>query len=156
VSESHELIHGTCVAFGPYAALIRGASGSGKSDLALRFLALPAEGGYAPMLVADDQIFVEARGNALFASVPPTIAGKLEVRGIGIVELPYAEHAELVLAVDLVAPRDVPRLPSEPWEQTMIAGSSVPCIALAPFEASAPLKLKLALFRACAIGAVHE
>ena len=53
MSESHELIHGTCVAFGPYGALLRGASGSGKSDLALRFIALPPEGGYAPMLVAD-------------------------------------------------------------------------------------------------------
>jgi HPr kinase/phosphorylase len=148
VSEKRELIHGTCVALGPYAALLRGASGSGKSDLALRFIALPAEGKQAPMLVADDQIFVEARGNALFASVPPTIAGKLEVRGIGIVELPHVAEAELVLAVDLVRAQDVPRIPPEPWEQTMIAGKSVPCLALAPFEASAPLKLKLALFRA--------
>jgi serine kinase of HPr protein (carbohydrate metabolism regulator) len=148
VSEKRELIHGTCVAFGPYAALLRGASGSGKSDLALRFLALSAEGKQAPMLVADDQIFIEARGNALFASVPPTIAGKLEARGLGIIELPHVAEAELVLAVDLVPPQDVPRMPPEPWEQTMIAGKSVPCLALAPFEASAPLKLKLALFRA--------
>jgi HPr kinase/phosphorylase len=148
VSESHELIHGTCVAFGPYAAILRGASGTGKSDLAFRFLALPAEAMDAPMLVADDQVFVEARSDSLLASAPPTIAGKLEVRGLGIIELPYVRHAELVLAVDLVAPQDVPRMPPEPWEQTMIAGNSVPCIALAPFEASAPLKLKLALFRA--------
>jgi HPr kinase/phosphorylase len=148
VSEKRELIHGTCVAFGPYAALLRGASGSGKSDLAFRFLALPAEATHAPMLVADDQVFVEARGNALFASAPPTIAGKLEVRSFGIIELPYVRHAELVLAVDLVAPQNVPRMPPEPWEQTMIAGKSLHCIALAPFEASAPLKLKLALFRA--------
>lgn len=148
MSESHELIHGTCVAFGPYAAVLRGASGSGKSDLALRFLALPADGGHAPSLVADDQIFVEARGEALLASVPQAIAGKLEVRGIGIIGLPYVAEAELVLAVDLVAPQDVARMPPEPWEQTMIAGRSLPCIALAPFQASAPLKLKLALFRA--------
>ena len=148
MSESHELIHGTCVAFGPYGTLLRGASGSGKSDLALRFIALPAEGGYAPMLVADDQIFVEARGNGLFASAPPTIAGKLEVRGIGIIELPYVARAELVLAVDLVPAQAVPRMQPEPWEQIMIAGKSMPCLALAPFEASAPLKLKLALFRA--------
>jgi HPr kinase/phosphorylase len=148
VSESHELIHGTCVAFGAYAALLRGASGSGKSDLALRFLALAPEAEHVPMLVADDQVFVEARGNVLIASVPPTIAGKLEVRGAGIIELPHVEHAELALVVDLVGARDVPRMPSEPWEQTMIAGRSVARIGLAPFEASAPLKLKLALFRA--------
>jgi HPr kinase/phosphorylase len=148
VSESHELIHGTCVAFGPYAALLRGASSSGKSDLALRFLALPVEGGHAPMLVADDQVFVEPRGDVLLASVPPTIAGKLEVRGVGIIELPYVARAELVLAVDLVRAQDVPRMPPEPWEQTMIAGGAVARIALEPFEASAPLKVKLALFRA--------
>ena len=148
MSEKRELIHGTCVAFWAYAALLRGPSGSGKSDLAFRFLALPAEATHAPMLVADDQVFVEARGDSLFASAPPTIAGRLEVRGIGIIELPYVGHAELVLAVDLVAPQNVPRMPPEPWEQTMIARNSVPCIALQPFEASAPLKLKVALFRA--------
>jgi HPr kinase/phosphorylase len=148
VSEKRELIHGTCVAFGPYAALLRGASGSGKSDLALRFITLPVEGEHAPMLVADDQIFVEARGDALFASVPTTIAGKLEVRGIGIIDLPHVAEAELVLAVDMAAATAVPRMPPEPWEQIMIAGKSLPCIVLAPFEASAPLKLKLALFRA--------
>jgi HPr kinase/phosphorylase len=148
VRESHELIHGTCVAFGAYAALLRGASGSGKSDLALRFLALPPEGERAPMLVADDQVFVEARGDVLLAAVPPTIAGKLEVRGIGIIEFPYVARAELVLAVDLVRAQDVSRMPPEPWEQTMIAGGTVARIALEPFEASAPFKLKLALFRA--------
>jgi len=148
VSEKRELIHGTCVAFGPYAALLRGVSGSGKSDLALRFLALPAEGELGPLFVADDQVLVEARGNALYASVPPTIAGKLEVRGIGIVDMVHVTGTELVLAVDLVPSGDVPRMPAEKPEQTVIAGISLPRIALAPFEVSAPLKLKLALFRA--------
>jgi len=148
VSESRELIHGTCVAFGPYAALLRGVSGSGKSDLALRFLALPAEGEHGPMLVADDQVLVEPRGKVLYASVPPTIAGKLEVRGIGIVDMIHVTGTELVLAVDLVPSGEVPRMPAEKPEQTVIASISLRRIALAPFEASAPLKLKLALFRA--------
>jgi serine kinase of HPr protein (carbohydrate metabolism regulator) len=148
VSEKRELIHGTCVAFGPYASLFRGVSGSGKSDLALRFLAMPAEGQFGPMLVADDQVLVEARGNALYASAPPAIAGKLEVRGIGIVDRSHVTGTELILAVDLVPSSDVPRMPSESAEQTVIAGISIPRIALAPFESSAPLKLKLALFRA--------
>jgi len=148
VSEKRELIHGTCVAFGPHAALLLGAPGSGKSDLALRFLALPPEGEHGPLLVADDQVFVKARGTALFASVPPTIAGKFEVRGIGIIDMTHVTGAELVLAVDLVPSQDVPRMPPERLEQTVIAGISIPRIALAPFEVSAPLKLKLALFRA--------
>ena len=61
MSEARERIHGTCVALGPHAALIRGPSGSGKSDLALRFLALAAEPGLEPLLVADDQVWIERR-----------------------------------------------------------------------------------------------
>jgi hypothetical protein len=60
----------------------------------------------------------------------------------------HVTGAELVLAVDLVPSQDVPRMPPERLEQTVIAGISIPRIALAPFEVSAPLKLKLALFRA--------
>jgi HPr kinase/phosphorylase len=148
VSERRELIHGTCVAFGPHAALLRGPSGSGKSDLALRFLALPADGERRPALVADDQVFIEATGNVLLASPPPAIAGKLEVRGLGIIDVPYAKNAELILVVDLVAADKVQRMPLEDLEQSEIAGALLSRVALAPFEASAPLKLKLALFRA--------
>jgi serine kinase of HPr protein (carbohydrate metabolism regulator) len=145
-----ELVHGTCVALGRCAALLRGASGSGKSDLALRFLALPAEREGTLALVADDQAFVmRAPNGALLASPPDTIAGKMEVRGIGIVEMKAISDAELVLVCDLVGPEDVPRMPLETPERTMIAGVLVPKIRLYPFEPSAPLKLKLALLRAC-------
>jgi serine kinase of HPr protein (carbohydrate metabolism regulator) len=138
------------VALGRHAALLLGASGSGKSDLALRFLALPAEGARAPALVADDQVFVVKEDNgALVASPPRTIAGKIEVRGVGIVQMKCLAAAELVLACDLVAREEVPRMPPEAPERTEIAGVLVPRLKLCPFEASAPLKLKLALLRAC-------
>jgi HPr kinase/phosphorylase len=147
LSDRRELIHGTCVAFGKRAALLRGGSGTGKSDLALRFIALPPEGELKPRLVADDQVWVEALTlSELTASAPPTIAGKLEVRGLGIVEVPYVVSAQLVLAVDLIQPEDVPRMPPEPWEQIVIAGVSLPLLRLAAFEPSAALKLKLAFF----------
>ena len=61
--------------------LITGPSGSGKSDLALRLL----DRGFT--LVSDDQTIVRRDGDRLLASAPPTIAGKLEIRGIGIVEM---------------------------------------------------------------------
>jgi serine kinase of HPr protein (carbohydrate metabolism regulator) len=144
-----ELVHGTCVALGRRGALLRGGSGAGKSDLALRFLALPGDGEFKPLLVADDQVAVEATGKGrLLASPPTTIAGKIEIRGLGIVAVPYLAEAELVLVCDLVNDRDVPRMPPEPWERTEIAGRLVPALKLASFELSAPLKLKMALLLA--------
>src|SRR5689334_24249403 len=87
--DATELVHGTCVALGRRAALLRGPSGAGKSDLALRFLALSNEDGEKALLVADDQVFVGSNGSGeLVASAPPTIAGKIEVRGLGIIEVP--------------------------------------------------------------------
>lgn len=147
MKEVRELVHGTCVALGQRAALLRGKPGSGKSDLALRFMALPAEGGLRPLLVADDQVVIETTGNGtLRASSPETIAGKIEVRGLGIVEVPHLAQAELALVCDLVEAEDVPRMPPNQPQQAMIAGVAMPLLRLAPFEASAPLKLKMALF----------
>jgi serine kinase of HPr protein (carbohydrate metabolism regulator) len=145
---ARELVHGTCVALGTKAALLRGGSGAGKSDLALRFLSLPPEPGLETSLVADDQVVIEAREGRLVASPPATLAGKLEVRGLGIVPLPHLDEAALVLVADLVEPGNVPRMPPETAETANIAGVPVPLLRLAPFEASAPLKLKLALLSA--------
>jgi len=148
LQQPKQLVHGTCVAFGPHAALLRGSSGSGKSDLALRFLALPADLGMAPRLVADDQVVVEAQAGGLVASAPDTLAGKLEVRGLGIMTLPHVTQAKLVLIVDFVASDEVPRMPPEPLPRVTLLGVSVPNLQLAPFEDSAPLKLKMALISA--------
>jgi HPr kinase/phosphorylase len=141
-----ELVHGTCVALGTRAALLRGPSGAGKSDLALRFLALSEEGGEKPMLVADDQVFVAPNDNgALVASAPSSIAGKIEVRGLGIIDVLALPEANLALVCDLVGTKEVPRMPPQPWERTVIAGVPVRLIKLDPFEPSAPVKLKMAL-----------
>ncbi len=143
------LVHGTCVALGGKAALLRGPSGSGKSDLALRFLSLPPEGGLQPRLVADDRVVVDPRAESgLIVSPPSTLAGKIEVRGLGIVEVPYLREATLMLAVDLVRLEDVPRMPEESLERIEIAGRAVPLLKLSAFEPSAPLKIKLALIGA--------
>jgi HPr kinase/phosphorylase len=148
LQHAKQLVHGTCVAFGPHAALLRGSSGSGKSDLALRFLALPADGGMAPRLVADDQVVIEAQAGGLVVSAPDTLAGKLEVRGLGIMTLPHVTQAKLVLIVDFVASDEVPRMPPDPLPRVTLLGVSVPNLQLAPFEDSAPLKLKMALLSA--------
>jgi serine kinase of HPr protein (carbohydrate metabolism regulator) len=135
------------VALGRRAALLCGPSGAGKSDLALRFIALPGDATGAPLLVADDQVFVEARGGVLQAWAPETIAGKIEVRGLGILDVPFVNEARLVLVCDLVEHPEVPRMAPEPLERTAIAGVAVPLMRLSAFEPSAPLKLKVALLR---------
>lgn len=131
------LVHATTIAFGGKGVLIRGPSGSGKSDLALRLIDAGAK------LVADDQTEIARRGKSLVASAPKAIAGKLEARGIGIVKLRAVKHATLALAVDLVRPDQIERLPEPEWVELL--GVTLPLIRLAPFEISAPAKLRLAL-----------
>ena len=141
---SSELIHGTCLAYGERAVLLRGVSGAGKSDLALRCLhCFPAFEANAVsfQLVADDQIILsKAEDGRLMASAPEALAGRIEIRGVGIVRVPDVV-AELRLAVDLVPSDAVPRLPDYPFPTVDYLGIRIPLIALAPFEASAPLKV---------------
>ena len=145
-----ELVHGTCVALGSSAALIRGPSGSGKSDLALRFLFLARRGPAAleaPILVADDQVQLAREGTRILARAPETIRGKIEVRGVGIVEVKSLAEAELRLVVDLVWPEQVERMPDGDKAAELL-GLRIPSIQLRPWESSAPIKLALALARA--------
>jgi serine kinase of HPr protein (carbohydrate metabolism regulator) len=143
-----ELVHGTCVAFGRYAVLLRGRSGAGKSDLALRCLSLQDEN-FPPMLVADDQVRLAAdAGGAVIARPPERLAGKMEVRGLGIVEMPYLPQAQLMLICDLVPHEEVPRMLPERPQTANIGGTELPIIKLAAFEASAAAKVKLALLAA--------
>ncbi|MGF1627302.1 MAG: HPr kinase/phosphorylase [Alphaproteobacteria bacterium] len=135
-------LHATCIAIGPHGVLLRGGSGSGKSDLALRLI---EEGA---MLVADDQVTVRVRGGRLEASPPQAIAGLIEVRGFGIVRLPYRAPVTVVLVATLVERAEVPRLP-EP-DRVEVAGVVLPHLLLAPFDASAPAKLRLAVQAAAA------
>ena len=85
--------------------LLRGPSGAGKSDLALRLIDSGAR------LVADDQVLIAEAAGALIARAPETIRGRMEVRGVGIVAVEAVDAAPLVLIVDLVALKDVPRCP---------------------------------------------
>ncbi len=131
------LIHATCVAVSGSGVLLRGPAGSGKSDLALRLI----DGG--AVLVADDQVALTARDGRLFARPPETIAGNIEARGIGVMNLPHDAEAPVALVIDLVAPDMVERMP-EP-AQCRYLGIELPLLNLAPFEASAPAKVRLAV-----------
>ncbi len=148
--DAAEVVHGTCVALGQRGALLRGPSGCGKSDLALRFLFLARRGSAArdaPALVADDQVVLTRDSGRVLAAAPESIRGRLEVRGVGIVAVKTLPQCELALVVDLVRPEDVERLP-EPGLTARVAGVELPLARLAPFEASAPIKLALAVAHA--------
>jgi serine kinase of HPr protein (carbohydrate metabolism regulator) len=149
LADAPERVHGTCVALGRTAALLRGPSGGGKSDLALRFLFLARRGPAAlepPILVADDQVLLVRDGTRLLARPPDGIRGRMEVRGIGIVEVKALPEAELALIVDLVAPAELERLPDD--ASATLLGTKLPLVRLWPWEASAPIKLAIALARA--------
>jgi len=132
------LIHGTCVAVEGRGALFRGTSGSGKSDLALRLIERGAQ------LVADDQVVIDGGEQGLMARSEPRLQGKLEVRGIGVLDVPSVAAAPLLAVFDLCAPEDVPRLPEAGWAE-LLPGHKVRVFHLAPFEASAPDKVRLTL-----------
>jgi serine kinase of HPr protein (carbohydrate metabolism regulator) len=141
--------HGTAIAIGAAAALILGPSGAGKSDLALRCISLGSSA-LVPqpcVLVADDRVHLVRADGGLTVSAPSSIAGNLEVRGVGIIAVPHRPSADLVLTVELVAPDRVERMPDPPMERDFL-GWRLPLVRLAPFEASAPVKLILALIQA--------
>src|SRR3546814_17418763 len=82
-------VHATCIAIDGRGILLRGPSGSGKSDLALRLI----DGG--ALLVADDQVILTEADGELTASAPATTAGRMEVRGIGVVDMPHLPQVGL-------------------------------------------------------------
>lgn len=130
-------VHGTSVALGREGVLLRGPSGSGKTDLALRLIDQGAR------LVADDQTELHLDGDDIVMTAPATIAGQIEVRGLGILSVPSVDAAPLRVVVDLVPSAAVERMP-EPRTCTLL-GKNVPLVALAPFEASVVAKVRLAL-----------
>ena len=136
---SAETLHCSTVAVDGRAVLITGPSGSGKSDLTLRLI----DRGYN--LVSDDQTIIKKDGERIIASAPPTIAGKLEVRGIGIVEMDRVDGVPVALIVELTS-SEIQRLPDDSRERPLL-GIKVPLVSVDAMTASAPSKVALALDR---------
>lgn len=132
-------VHGSCVSRDGEAVLVTGPPGSGKSDLVLRLLTR----GF--LLVADDQVDIQDG----LASAPPTLAGLLEVRGLGIMRLPHVPTAHLSLVVHLTE-ESAPRLPMPRLHPDL----RLPMIDLDARLASAPERVILALD--CALGRVRQ
>lgn len=130
-----EAIHASCVAAQGRAALIRGGSGSGKSGLALRLIALGAA------LVADDRTRLWLAGDEIMADSPETIRGRIEARGVGILAAPPAGATPVGLVVDMDE-AETERLP--PMRETEILGRRLPLVLrsdMAHFPAAVLLHL---------------
>ncbi len=133
-------IHASCVAIGRKGVLLLGASGAGKSDLALRLIDEGAR------LVADDRTDLFVKNRALFARAPHSIAGLIEMRGVGIIAVPSLPEVKLALAVRVG--RAGARLPEQRFYAppgALAASRSVPLIAMNGRESSGPAKIRLAL-----------
>lgn len=133
-----ETIHASTVALDGRAVLITGPSGSGKSDLSLRLL----DRGFT--LVSDDRTIVRRDGDRLAASAPQQIAGKLEVRGIGILDVGNSSDVPVALVVELTS--EIERMPDERRERAIL-GVPIPLVSIDARTASAPAKVALALDR---------
>ncbi|MFD1788677.1 HPr kinase/phosphorylase [Sphingomonas floccifaciens] len=133
---SSETIHASCVAIDGRGVLIEGRSGAGKSDLTLRLIDRGAA------LVSDDYTTLRQESGALIARAPDALAGKIEVRGIGILDLPHVSDIPVAL---LVAIADQPPRMPERGQRRRVAGVDLPAVALAALEPSASIKVELAL-----------
>ena len=137
-------VHGTCLVVAAAGLLLRGPSGSGKSDLALRSL---HEG--SARLVADDQVeLARAADGSLRASAPAILAGRIEARGIGILPVPHDRSCRVDAVIDLVDRDAVERLPEA--EHAHVMGVALPYYRLHAFDVSAVARLCL-IARHCRI-----
>ncbi|MDZ4312053.1 MAG: HPr kinase/phosphatase C-terminal domain-containing protein [Cypionkella sp.] len=114
-----QLLHASCVAVDGRCVLITGASGTGKSALALQLI------GYGASLIADDQTRITLQDQQLIASCPPQLSGMIEARGIGLLHSPARAQATITLVVDLDQ-TETHRLP--PKRITSLLGVQLPLV----------------------------
>lgn len=115
-----ETVHATAVLVGVHGILIRGASGSGKSRLAL---ALIRRGG---RLVADDRVHLAARGGRLIAIAPAAAHGLIELRGRGPVPVPHERSCVISLVADIVTSQALERMPEDAQMTAVLNGVALP------------------------------
>jgi serine kinase of HPr protein (carbohydrate metabolism regulator) len=130
-------VHASCCAWGGLAVLLRGTPGSGKSDLALRLV----DAGFR--LVADDRVDLAAENGTVTASAPPALAGLIEVRSLGILQLDSHGAARLGLLADLAPAAAIERMPEPATEEVL--GVPLPVIRIDPSAASAVARVRAAL-----------
>ena len=133
-----ENVHATCVELNKNGILLLGKSGAGKSDVALRLIRRENA-----LLVADDRVDLTVFQNQIKATCPNNLEGLLEIRGIGICQMPFQKQTLIRLAVQLTEAAEVERLPQE--SSYIFEGVTVPLVRLNAFEASVTDKIVIKL-----------
>lgn len=111
-----QTVHATTISRDGRGLLILGASGRGKSGLALQLIAFGAS------LVADDRTEIFLRDDRIFARAPAALAGMIEARGVGLLAAPTVPEVEIKLVADLDQ-TETERLP--PFRHIVILGQSL-------------------------------
>ena len=123
-----ENLHASAVALGGRGILIRGAARSGKSALVLALLRRGPSLGVDAEFVADDRVIAEPSGHTLRLSAPASLAGLIEISGIGLVSETARPSVDLWLVADLAPPHTIVRHPGA--LRAEIAGLAVPLVKL--------------------------
>jgi len=125
---SRPAVHADCVLAGTCGVLIRGGAGSGKTSLADALIEAARQRGHLGLLVADDYAHLTNEDGRLLARVPDTIRGRMEVRGVGLMEARHLAKARVGLVVDLVPAEQLDRLPDAPLLETCLEGVQLPLL----------------------------
>ncbi|MBB3964469.1 HPr kinase/phosphorylase [Rhizobium metallidurans] len=142
-------IHATAIVVGKTGLLFKGPSGWGKSMLAFTCLAEAKRIGIDAMLVADDQVMISTRDAVTIAACPPSIESMIELRGTGIVRIPFTREAAMHYAILPGRASGEDRLPPEDETATVSPGIVLPVIRLL---ANVPLPLAVLMAKAPEIG----
>ena len=136
-------VHANALLVGEAGLLLRGPSGAGKSALTLDLLQRAEARGDFAALVGDDRIDLCARNGRLVARGHPTIAGALEVRGLGVLRLPYEGAAVIRAVIDILDPAEPfpDRLPDEAAQETVLCGVTLPRIVVSGRDIFAAAKI---------------
>ena len=144
-----QTIHATCLSLNGCGVLLRGAPGSGKSALALQLIETRGNGlgrdDLLGVLVSDDQTILSPRDGQLYASPPETLAGLLELRGVGLVKVPFVQDVALRLVVDLKPSTLIERMPEPASLRAMLLGVVLPRVETDASHPSAATRIRTAL-----------
>lgn len=143
---SAQTVHANCLVVGTHGILVRGRSGSGKSELTDLLIEAAGVKGNLGVLVADDRVYLSSIDGKLLARAPETISGLMEVRGRGVVKTLSMAAAKIDLLVDLKPESAIERHPDSPLGCEKMDGIPVPvcsCPENKPLESTRLIRWSL-------------